>query len=111
MNFNLLCYLVAAEVLYSPSQSLQGNESYLAIAIKEIVIGFKLEVLMGWLELRAAFYNSLTFPNSLFHFSSIIFYVGVLKLILQFMHMCVEHVNHWITPGKEDCRSHCAHGS
>lgn len=50
LNFNLLCYLVAAEVLYPPSQSLEGNESYLAIAIKEIVIGFKLEVLMGWLE-------------------------------------------------------------
>lgn len=39
-NFKLLCYLLAVEVLYPLSQSLEGDESYLAIAIKEIAIGF-----------------------------------------------------------------------
>lgn len=39
-NFKPLCYLLAVEVLHPLSQSLEGDESYLAIAIKEIVIGF-----------------------------------------------------------------------
>lgn len=50
LNLEPLCHLGAAEVLYPLSQSPEGDECYLAIAIKEIVIGFRLDILMDWLE-------------------------------------------------------------